>query len=188
MQETWGRSPGSQRSPGEENSNPFQYSCLGNLAGCSARDHSPHQKPGGLQCTGSQSTPEAWRAAVHGITESATTEHTRAQDGFPALDSSYILSRLSHCSSFTWSPILHTNLSESCDSIFKNPLGSPLPACIHAKPLQSCPTLYDPMDCSPPGSPVHGILQASIREWVAMPSSRGSSGPRDQTCVSCIVR
>ena len=43
----------------------------------------------------------------------------------------------------------------------------------------------DPMDCSPPGSSVHGILQARILEWVAMPSSRGSSPPRDQTCISC---
>ena len=43
----------------------------------------------------------------------------------------------------------------------------------------------DPMDYSPPGSSVHGILQARILEWVAMPSSRGSSSPRDQTCISC---
>ena len=41
------------------------------------------------------------------------------------------------------------------------------------------------MDCSPPGSCVHGILQASILEWVAMLSSRGSTPPGDQTCVSC---
>ena len=39
------------------------------------------------------------------------------------------------------------------------------------------------MDCSPPGSSVHGILQARILEWVAMPSSRGSSWPRDWTCI-----
>ena len=41
-----------------------------------------------------------------------------------------------------------------------------------AKSLQSCPTLCDPIDCSPPGSSVHGNLQARILEWVAMPSSR----------------
>ena len=46
---------------------------------------------------------------------------------------------------------------------------------------QSCLTLCDPMDGSPPGSSVHGILQARILEWVAIPSSRESSGPRDQT-------
>ena len=53
--------------------------------------------------------------------------------------------------------------------------------------LQSWPTLCDPMDCSPPGSSVHGILQARILEWVAMPSSRGSSQSTDQTQVSCIA-
>ena len=41
--------------------------------------------------------------------------------------------------------------------------------------VQSHPTLCDPMDCSPPGSSVHGILQARILEWVAIPSFRGSS-------------
>ena len=42
---------------------------------------------------------------------------------------------------------------------------------MHAKLLQLCPTFYDPMDHSPPGSSVHGIFQARILEWVAMPSS-----------------
>ena len=59
-------------------------------------------------------------------------------------------------------------------------------ACVHAKLLQSCPTLCDPMDCSPPGSPVHGILRARILEWVAMPSSRGSSQRTDRTWRSCV--
>ena len=52
---------------------------------------------------------------------------------------------------------------------------------------QLCLTLCDPMDCSPLGSSVHGILQARILEWVAMPSSRGSSRSRDRTWVSCIA-
>ena len=51
---------------------------------------------------------------------------------------------------------------------------------------QPCPTLCDPMDCSPPGSSVHGILQARRLEWAAISSSRGSSPPRDQTWVSSI--
>ena len=54
-----------------------------------------------------------------------------------------------------------------------------------AKSLQLCPTLCDPIDSSPPGSSVHGILQARILECVALPFSRGSSWPRDQTCISC---
>ena len=53
--------------------------------------------------------------------------------------------------------------------------------------VQLCLTLCDPMDCSPPGSPVHGIFQARILEWIAISSSRGSSWPRDQTCVSCLL-
>ena len=49
--------------------------------------------------------------------------------------------------------------------------------CVHAKSLESCPTLFDPMDCSPSGSSVHGIVQARILEWVAASFSRGSSDP-----------
>ena len=58
--------------------------------------------------------------------------------------------------------------------------------CMHAKLIQSCPTLCDPRDCSLPGSSVHGILQERIMEWVAMPSSRGSSPPKDRTHISYI--
>ena len=53
---------------------------------------------------------------------------------------------------------------------------------VHA---QSCPTLCDPLNCSLPGSSIHGILQARILEWVAISFSRGSSWPRDSTCISC---
>ena len=56
---------------------------------------------------------------------------------------------------------------------------------VHAKLLQLCLTLGNPMDSSPPGSSAHGILQVRIIEWLAMPSSRGSSLPRDQTRISC---
>ena len=48
----------------------------------------------------------------------------------------------------------------------------------------SCPTLGNPMDCSLPGSSIHGIFQARILEWVAISFSRGSPQPRDQTWVS----
>ena len=53
---------------------------------------------------------------------------------------------------------------------------------------QSCPTLCNPMDCSPPGSSVHEISQTRILEWVAIPFSTGSTQPRDWTRVSCIGR
>ena len=51
--------------------------------------------------------------------------------------------------------------------------------CVGVLVTQSCCTLCDPMDCSPPGSSVHGILQAKILEWVAISFSRASSPPRD---------
>ena len=57
--------------------------------------------------------------------------------------------------------------------------------CMHA---HSCPTLFDPVDCSPIGSSAHGILPARILEWVAILSFGGSFPPRDWTHVSCIGR
>ena len=58
--------------------------------------------------------------------------------------------------------------------------------CMHAKLLQSCPTLCDSMGYSSPGSSVHEILQARIWEWVAIPLCRGSSQPRDQSHISYV--
>ena len=56
-----------------------------------------------------------------------------------------------------------------------------------AQSLQSCLTLCNPIDCSPPGSSVYGILQARILELVDIPSSRGSSQLRNLTCISCLA-
>ena len=58
----------------------------------------------------------------------------------------------------------------------------------YAKSLQLCPTLCNPMNYSLPVSSVHGILQARILEWAVISFSRGSSQPRNWTCVSCIGR
>ena len=70
----------------------------------------------------------------------------------------------------------------SCYCFLQAVPGAELPLLVRfAKSLLLCPSLCDPMDCSPPGSSVHGILQARVLEWVAMPSSRGSSCPRDRT-------
>ena len=63
------------------------------------------------------------------------------------------------------------------------PLSNYMYACFFLV-AKSYPTLCDPMDCSPPGSSVHGILQARILEWVAISFSRGSSRPRDRTHIS----
>ena len=58
---------------------------------------------------------------------------------------------------------------------------------LHVLVAQPCPTLCYPIDSSPPGSSVHGIPQARILEGIAIPFSRGSSQPRNQTWVSCIA-
>ena len=64
-------------------------------------------------------------------------------------------------------------------------------ACVVCLAAQFCPTLCDPMECNPPGSSVHGILQARILEWVAISRGfsrpRASSRPRDRTQVSRIA-
>ena len=90
-----------------------------------------------------------------------------------------------------WASIWHTSSSNSfitcpdfvCLSLAESAelVGLILSAC-----LLSWVSVCNPMDCSPPGSSVHEILQARILEWVAMPSSRGSSWPRDWTCVSFV--
>ena len=73
---------------------------------------------------------------------------------------------------------LSSNLLSICQAII----------CVRmcAKSLQSCSTLWDPMEYSLPSTSVHGILQARILEWVAVPSSRGSSQPMDGTCISYV--
>ena len=84
--------------------------------------------------------------------------------------------------------LLHGFFTWGIPKVYASPLIPVL--CVCAKLLHSCPMLGDPMDCSPPGSSVHGILQARILEWVAMPSSRGSLQPRNQThvpYVSCVA-
>ena len=60
---------------------------------------------------------------------------------------------------------------------------------MHVYPvIYLCSTLWDPVDCSPPGSFVHEIFQARILERVAISFSRASSQPRERTCISCISR
>ena len=81
----------------------------------------------------------------------------------------FLIKNFKNLETLLWSNVLHTTLWD---------------VCMHAKLLQSCLTLCDTMDCSPPGSSVLRIFQVRILEWVAMPSSRGSSWPRNRTCIS----
>ena len=113
-----------------------------------------------------------------GVSASASVLPMNIQDWFP-LGLTSLISLLSKGLSRVFS---FESISSSVFSF--------LHTCMHAKLLQSCQTLHKPMDHSPPGSSVHGILQARILEWVAIPSSRGSSWPRNWTSiyVSCIGR
>ena len=124
---------------------------------------------------------EGWRAAVHGVAKSQTrlSNWTELKD-------------IMHTKCLA---VFHKNKSSITTTyhvlslLLVLFLFSVLCVCV-CKLLQSCLTLCDPMDCTLPDSSVHGILQARILEWIAMPSSKGSSRLRDRTCISyffCIV-
>ena len=83
-------------------------------------------------------------------------------------------------------PLCNTE-DETAPFLLAHKMISFLLSCLKVLVTQSCRTLCDPVHCSPPGSPVHGILQARILEWVAIPFSRGSSRPKDWTLVSHIA-
>ena len=78
---------------------------------------------------------------------------------------------------------IHNGILLSHNKEWNNAICSNMDKCLIA---QSCLTPCDPMNCSLPDSSVHGISQARILEWVAISSSRGSSHPRDWTCISHI--
>ena len=104
---------------------------------------------------------EAWWSTVHEITKSDMTEHT---------EHSGKVSKPCSVSEEGWTII---------DKSYRKLQTA---VCARAKSLPSCLTLCDPVECSPPGFSVHGILQAKILERVAMASSRGASRLRDRIC------
>ena len=149
---------------------------------------------------------EACRAAVHGVTKSQTQLSNWTELNWMVVCSKKKKKKMwaAHQGSHEkqqspreglWNSLIlpaqwEGSSSQAGDRLGLCSRGCPAhfhPRYVHACLLtQSCPTLYDPMDCSLPGSSVHGILQARILDWVAMPFSRGSSGPRSQTQVSSI--
>ena len=140
---------------------------------------------------------EAWRAAVHGVAKSRTwlsnwTDLDSYSEVLLSPEISISLTSLvPWLSPFFWFCLLSESLLYNLKEINKHTTGTFIHfisrRCVymHAKSLQSCPTLCKPMDCSLPSSSVHGIVQAGILEYIAMPSSRGSSPSRDWTRVSC---
>ena len=105
---------------------------------------------------------ETWSAAVRGITKSQR-----------------------------WQPSNNNKCTSHCTFLNHDSFILQLEVCTSyecvSEVTQSYPTLCDPMDCSLPGSSIHGIFQARILEWVAISFSRGSSQPRDRTLVSHIA-
>ena len=79
----------------------------------------------------------------------------------------------------------HSSKGQTSKIHFIEPINVSRSFHVHAH-TQSCPTLWNPLDCSPPGSSVHGIFQARILEWIAISSSRGSSRPRDRNRVPAL--
>ena len=127
---------------------------------------------------------EAWHAAIHVVAKSRTWLSNWTE-------LNWMISRITTSRFFTkscWFPLkfLLNFLVWIWNAFSARGLIESVLHCTCAQSLQSCPTLSDLMDCNPPGSSVHGILQARILEWVGMPSSRGSSPPRDQTHTSYI--
>ena len=138
MQETQVSTPQSRRSPGEGNSNPFQYSCLEN----------PMNRG-------------AWQATVHGG-HKQTLLLLQLLSRFSRVRLCATPKTAAHQAPRPWdSPGKNTGVG--CHFLLQ---------CMKVKSeseaTQSCPTLSDPMDCSPPGSSVHGIFQARVLEWGAI--------------------
>ena len=127
---------------------------------------------------------EAWHAAVHGVAKSRTplsnwTTRSRASSFSPQIWSRQVL-LVGQAAAYH-----HQDISESF--LFNRMPTSSKGVVKWSEVTQSCPTLCDPMDCSLPGSSIHGIFQVRVLKWVSISFSRGSSRPRDQTQVSHIV-
>ena len=101
----------------------------------------------------------------------------------------YCLPSQTHCEKTSFIPLRYVDHSKSAKLRSKWICDSPpqIHICAACSVAQSCLTLCDPVDYSPPGSSAHRISQARILEWVAISFSRGSSQPRDQTEVSSIT-
>ena len=143
-------------STGEESGNPFQYSCLENPMNSVKRQ----------QSMGSQR-----------VGHNLATKQQQSEQKTQFLKKYFLLllqkynGNIQITGSYCFLNCFIEVLKRNCH--------------MHGCLLQSCPTLCDPMNCSLPGSSVHGILQVRILEWVAISSSKGSSQRRDQTCISC---
>ena len=137
---------------------------LGSIPGSGRSSGEGNGNPLQSSCLENPMDRGAWRATVHGVT---TVRHLKKK-----------WCQTSH-HTYKHTPYHYhhlNNASIKTENTYKE--------CMHTESLQSCPTLCDPMGRSLPGSSVPEILQARILEWVAVPSSRESFRPRDQTLIA----
>ena len=118
--------------------------------------------------------PELAQTRVHSVNDAIQPSHPLSPPSPPAFNIPSIR-------------VFSVGSSHQVAKVLELQLQDPLNSQVLCLVTQSCPTLCDPIDCSSWGPSVHGILQARILEWVATPSSRGSSQPRDRTQASHIV-
>ena len=144
--------------------------------------------------------PVFWPREFHGLYSSWGHKELDMTEWLLHFTRSHIIS-LSSFTSFLYLPWLQVSVAPKCQSFVAN--RNLLPqnflndkqkceksSMTHVKflcMLSHVGLFVTPMDCSPPGSSVHGIFQVRILEWVAISSARGSSQPRDWTCISCIT-
>ena len=149
-----GSIPGQGRSPGEGNSYPLQYSGLENSMDCIVHGVAKNQTGlSNFHFTSLHFNSVLLPGKFHGRRSLDMTEctHTHTHTHTHTVISSFI----------------HSGSNCTLNSLLVQPS-----AAAAAKSLQSCPTLWDPIDGSPPGSPIPGILQARTLEWVAIAFSR----------------
>ena len=116
-------------------------------------------------------------ACLHALEKEMATHSSILAWRIPGTEEpGWLLSMESHRVRYHWSNLVAATAAAAVSDIYKQ-----------SEVAQSCPTLCDPVDFSPPGSSVHGILQERILKWVVISSSRRSSQPRNRTCVSCIA-
>ena len=176
-----GSIPGLGRSPGEGNGNHSST-----LAWKTPWTEEPHR----LQSMGSQRLGHDWAISLS-LVEKYNCHKQNILLGSIVSEAwlTALPCRLRDLIVSQWMPSHKPAFTGLCSEVTLPVLNQSM--CIAVLPAQLCWTLCDPVDCSPPGSSVHGIFQARILEWAAISSSKESSPPRDWTqvsCVSCIGR
>ena len=130
-------------------------------------------------CLESPTDRGAWRATVSGVTKADATSHLACTHAYFTDEGTEVLA------SWKWASWKQQNWCPGCTAVRAHHEG---PFSARARVFSHAPLFVTPWTIAPTGASVHGISQARILEWVAIFSSRGTSGPRDWTWVSGIGR